>query len=49
MPPDPMSVAFEELVAPFYEQIKNLHDQRLQLAKARDLLLPKLMNGTLTV
>lgn len=41
--------AFDDLVDPIFDQIANLGKQTEQLAKARDLLLPKLMNGTLTV
>ena len=41
--------AFDELINPVFDQIANLGRQNEQLAKARDLLLPKLMNGTLTV
>jgi type I restriction enzyme S subunit len=40
---------FDELINPIFDQIANLGKQTEQLAKARDLLLPKLMNGTLTV
>ena len=41
--------AFDDIVNPFFDQIANLGKQTEQLIKARDLLLPKLMNGTLTV
>lgn len=41
--------AFHEMCAPNFELAALLHQQNNQLAKARDLLLPKLMNGTLTV
>lgn len=41
--------AFDELINPVFDQIANLGRQNEHLAKARDLLLPKLMNGTLIV
>jgi type I restriction enzyme S subunit len=41
--------AFDDLINPAFDQIANLGRQNEQLARARDLLLPKLMNGTLTV
>ncbi len=40
---------FEEHVSASYTQIKFLLDGNLQLAKARDLLLPRLMNGEVAV
>ena len=40
---------FEDEVGPIFYQIQKLTDWSSKLAQARDLLLPKLMNGTLTV
>ena len=40
---------FEEHVGAMYKQIKLLLDSNLQLAKARDLLLPRLMSGEFSV
>ena len=40
---------FDEYVSGNYSQIKVLLDGNLQLAKARDLLLPRLMNGEVAV
>lgn len=40
---------FGDLVRPKFEQIENLLLQNRQLARARDLLLPKLMSGQLDV
>jgi len=40
---------FEELVEPFSKQIAVLQDMNTQLRQARDLLLPKLMNGEIEV
>ena len=41
--------SFDETVKSIFALIDNLQLQINQLSKARDLLLPKLMNGTLTV
>jgi type I restriction enzyme, S subunit len=43
-----MSVA-EESLAPIYRQLVILHQQNRRLAGARDLLLPRLMNGDIAV
>jgi len=40
---------FEELISVTYLLKKNLLDQNKKLAQARDLLLPRLMNGTIDV
>jgi len=40
---------FEETVAPMFRQVANLMEQNQQLRAARDLLLPRLMNGEITV
>jgi len=40
---------FAETADPIFEQICTLNLQTMELAKARDLLLPRLMNGELTV
>ena len=40
---------FEEVVGPFFSQIQKLTDWNSKLIHARDLILPKLMNGSLTV
>lgn len=44
-----ISEEFDELIDPIFDQIANLGRQNGQLTKARDLVLPRLMNGTLTV
>jgi type I restriction enzyme S subunit len=49
LPPTKVRGWFAELVQPIFEQIDNLQLQSRNAARARDLLLPKLMNGTLTV
>lgn len=40
---------FDEAVVPIFDQIHVLNKQNGQLAKARDLLLPKLMSGEIAV
>jgi type I restriction enzyme S subunit len=40
---------FTEQVKDVFSQIDNLSIQNMKLAQARDLLLPKLMSGELTV
>ncbi|MEZ7137408.1 restriction endonuclease subunit S [Komagataeibacter sp. SM21] len=49
MPPENLLIAFHELCEPNFEMMAVLRQQADQLAKARDLLIPKLMSGTLTV
>ena len=48
-PSDEIAETFEATVGPFFEQAENLTRQNQQLARARDLLLPKLMSGQLDV
>ena len=40
---------FEELASRFHNQVRTLHVQNQKLAQARDLLLPRLMNGEIAV
>lgn len=40
---------FEDSVRPMYQQVETLHKQNKLLGKARDLLLPRLMNGEISV
>jgi type I restriction enzyme, S subunit len=40
---------FFDFVKPAFDQIENLTISNARLAKARDLLLPKLMNGEVAV
>ncbi len=40
---------FEYISNPIDEQIKILHNQNIRLKQARDLLLPRLMNGEIKV
>ena len=39
---------FDQQVKPIFEQIEKLKEYSDKLAQARDLLLPRLMNGELT-
>ncbi len=48
-PQESLIKAFEDCIIPMDVQIENLHQTNLQLEKARDILLPRLMNGVLTV
>lgn len=48
-PSDDVAEAFERLVRPAFEQVQQLTEQNAKVAKARDLLLPKLMSGQLDV
>lgn len=49
LPPAKVRAGFEDMVQPIFEQIDNLQLQSRNAARARDLLLSKLMNGTLIV
>ena len=49
IPELPVSDAFEDLIIPTFNQVKNLMQQNQKLKTARDLLLPKLMNGEIPV
>jgi type I restriction enzyme, S subunit len=40
---------FDDSVAPMFGQIANLMEQNQKLRAARDLLLPRLMSGSITV
>jgi type I restriction enzyme S subunit len=49
VPPSNLAALFEESVQSLFEQIGNLDQQNQKLAQARDLLLPRLMNGRIVV
>ena len=49
VPPNPLLKQFEDACLPTYIQIGILKRLSSELAKARDLLLPKLMNGEIVV
>lgn len=49
IPEEKYILKFNELVKPFYEEIKVLKSKNDNLAKQRDLLLPRLMSGKLEV
>ena len=49
LPPKNLLQLFVEQVMPLRGMIRNLVDQSASAARARDLLLPRLMNGEVTV
>ena len=49
IPPQVLSTLFDEAVGDMFAQIGNLDQQNQKLAQARDLLLPRLMNGEIAV
>lgn len=49
VPPDSLIVLFNENTAPIFKQIGTLLDSNELLTKARDLLLPRLISGRLSV
>jgi type I restriction enzyme S subunit len=48
-PPSLLNTQFVEFAAPAYAQIRILRQQISQLQQARDILLPRLMNGEIAV
>ena len=49
LPPANLRKPFNESVDASFRQIANLERQNQKLAEARDLLLPRLMNGEIAV
>jgi len=49
IPPQPELDAFNELIRPMFDQIRQNQDQNKALAAMRDVLLPKLMSGEVDV
>jgi type I restriction enzyme S subunit len=49
VPAEKMIRHFEDAVAPMFRQITNLMEQNERLRVARDLLLPRLMSGEISV
>ncbi|GAB6905952.1 conserved hypothetical protein [Desulfosarcina cetonica] len=49
VPTKQLLAAFDDYVSPLYTQMELIDKMNIQLAQARDLLLPKLMNGIVTV
>ncbi len=49
IPPKTIQQEFEDLALSVYRQIENLTNQNKKLVQARDLLLPRLMNGEIVV
>jgi len=48
-PPSLLYTQFVEFTASAYAQIKGLRQQTTQLERACDILLPRLLNGEITV
>jgi type I restriction enzyme S subunit len=49
VPPPVLASVFDEMMAVMFEQIAKLDQSNQKLAQARDLLLPRLMNGEIVV
>jgi type I restriction enzyme S subunit len=49
LPPETLSQEFERVAEPLFRQIRVLLEQIEGLQQARNLLLPRLMNGDLAV
>jgi type I restriction enzyme S subunit len=49
VPPRPLLSLFSGAAEPVFQQIKVLHAQNQKLRTARDLLLPRLMSGEISV
>ncbi|HKD81213.1 MAG TPA: restriction endonuclease subunit S [Candidatus Angelobacter sp.] len=49
IPPELLLTMFTDTVRPMFKQIRLLHGQNQKLQAARDLLLPRLMSGEMTV
>ena len=47
--PKTLITVFDEFASPLFVQIENLRTQNEKLRAARDLLLPRLMNGEIVV
>ncbi len=49
LPPESLTRSFEQHIDPMFDQMANLIQQNHKLTQARDLLLPRLMNGEIAV
>ena len=49
IPPQAVSEEFQNIIWPMLEQIQLIYFHNQKLVRARDLLLPRLMNGTIKV
>ena len=49
LPPITLQNQFVDFISPLDQMVNNLSDQNKQLVEARDLLLPRLMNGSILV
>lgn len=49
MPPDAVLSVFRSAVASIWKQVTTISNQQMKIARARDLLLPRLMSGQINV
>ncbi len=49
IPPQKVAANFDKITMPLLKLVNNLHNQNTKLREARDILLPKLMNGEIEV
>lgn len=49
VPPENLRTIFDDSVGEMFKQVANLDNQNRKLAQARDLLLPRLVNGEVAV
>lgn len=49
LPPNDLLESFDALVRPSFDSIENFQNQNSLLKQSRDILLPRLMNGTISV
>jgi len=49
VPPETLRTIFDDSVGRMFKQVANLDNQNRKLAQARDMLLPRLMNGEIVV
>ncbi len=49
VPPEPLQACFRELVAPLFSQIATLGLKTMNLRRTRDLLLPRLLSGEVSL
>lgn len=47
LPPNSLLESFDHVVKPVFDSVENLQNQNSRLSQSRDVLLPRLMNGTI--
>ncbi|QKK08440.1 MAG: restriction endonuclease subunit S [Planctomycetota bacterium] len=47
MPPDPVAGSFGDIVEPLFQLLRHVEDESAKLADMRDLLLPRLLSGSI--